>query len=230
MKRYLIALVLEIGFGYVNAQNVTLVDYDVNPGQYIKEIKLPSAPTKGNYYLDNNWIIGDFTMKGSINLKGQLLRYDLKHNNLEIKLSTEVKVCPLDRLENFTLFAANGDSLNYMNINSIPSYYKISDRGIVEVLYKGSKSILYLFNVLDIKKANYVPTVDMGSKSDKLIKRETYYLQTSGKLYKLEDSLEKNENIFGKDYSKIKEYSKSNKLKIKHRSDLIKILGYYESL
>ncbi len=231
MKKYLILAFCVIA-NDVCSQNTSPVDFErsTNPGHVINEIKLPLAKTTGSIYLIEDWQLGNFTIKGVPAYKGFFLRFDLKDQNLEIKVDNKVKVCVLSRLENFSLENKDLDSSSYfVNINTIPNHYAINTKGVVQVLYE-EKIVLYKYFYLETKKATYVPTVALGNRNEQIIKKSSYYVQSSGKVYKISASLKKNKELFINQYIKVENFIKENKLKLKSESDLIKIVKYYNLL
>ncbi len=231
MKKYLVIAVCTM-WGSVCSQHINSADFgnSANPSNVIREINLPPAPTVGNVYLNDGWHRGDFIMKGARSFKGQLLRYDLKHQNLEIKFDNGIKICALSKLESFNFVNSDIDSsFFFVNINTIPNNYVINTKGIAEVLYK-EKVTLYKYYFLEHREPTYVPTVALGSKSAKILKKNTFYLQTPEKLYKLSFSFKKNKTAFGKYYFQVEKNAKENGLKLKKQLNMIAIVKYYNSL
>ena len=214
------------------AQNYKVSDYDqsANPGQVIKEIKLPPAKTTGNVYLDDDWHLGNFTMKGAPTYKGFLLRYDLQHQNLEIRIDNEIKVCVLSMLNDFDFMdKSTNQNSHFVNIDEIENSYVISHKGVVKVLL--DKNIkLYQHFYLEKKEANYAPTMDIGNKDHKIIKKSSYYVLVNNYLQKVSNSLHKNEIVFGNYSNEVEQFAKANKLKLKNEQHMVAIMDFYNSL
>ena len=209
---------------------VSVIDTSVDPAGVIQELKLPPAPTTGNIYIFDDWYAGNIVLDGNIEIKGQLLRYDLKHKTLEIKLAEGVKVCPLDLLASFNWFDKNlNDSTYFVNISHVPDQTEFYDRGVLQILYE-NKATLYKQYHLEFQESTYVPALDMGRRSNKIIKKSTLILQNSGKMYPLAYKLKKNKTVFGEAFEEVEKYAKDNKLKVKNEDDLIGIVKHYNLL
>jgi len=217
---------------FLFAQNYKVSDYDpsANPGQVIKEIKLPPPKTEGNVYLDDDWHLGSFKMKGAPLYEGFLLRYDLQHQNLEIRVKEEIKVCVLSMLDEFYFIDKSTNQYqHFLNIKAINDAYIIGHKGVVEILID-DKAPLYKQFYLVTQKANYSPTTDTGSKDNKIIKKSSYYLASNGQLVKFYQSLKKNKKALGNEYELLETYEKEHKLKLKNEKDMISLVTYYNLL
>jgi len=231
MKQYLF-LAACITWSSVYSQNDRLGEFKIssNPGVVITEAKLPPAPTIGNVYIDDEWHLGDFTMKGFKKIEGQLLRYDLKHQNLEIKIGNEIKVCPVSQLEDFVWVNKDPNSSSYfININYVPNKSIIDTKGVVQIIFD-KKVVLYVHNYLEFQEPTYVVALDMGRRGIKILKKRNYFLQNSGKIDMISSSMKKNKFVFGKEYENVEKFVKENKFKLKVELDLIEVVSYYNTL
>lgn len=207
---------------------VSIVDTSVDPAGYLEQFDLPPVPTEGNVYLEDNWQSGNITLKGGYRLNDLQIRYDLFHNSLEFMDEGNRKVCPLYLIEKFNI-AQNNEVSVYVNIKETPLVKLINHKGIVKVIYT-KKISLFSYTYLKILEPTYAPEFDMGRKSDKIVKKKTYYLINENKPYKLYTSINKNEVPFGNHFIEIKSYIKKNNLKLKQEKDLIEIVDYYNQL
>lgn len=229
--KYLFALPLLFSMHLLTAQNqVAVYDPDVNPGQLIREVKLPPPKTEGNVYLDDNWHFGNFAMKGTALYNGFLLRYDLRHQNLEIKIDDEIRICVVSMLDEFYFIdKSTNQNSHFISLDKIENSFVIGHKGIIKIL-ADNKVKLYKNYFLETQKANYSPALDMGNKDNKIIKKSSYYLAVDNTIVKLSTSLKKNKAAFGTYFSKIETYSKKNKLRLKNEQDMIALVNYYNTL
>ena len=213
-----------------NNNLVEVLDPSVNPAGIIDELKLPPAPTTGNVYLNDDWQQGNIVLEGSRKINGQLLRYDLKHKHLEIKLGEEIKVCPLSLLKSFSWYNRElNDSAYFVNIKQVPNQLEFYDRCILEILYE-EKANLYKQYYLEVQESTYVPAVDMGRRSDKIVKKSSLLLQSQGKFYPLSKSMKNNKKAFGEEFDEVEKFAKENRLKLKNEADVLGIVGHYNLL
>lgn len=210
--------------------DVALVDPSVNPDGVLNEVLLPPPPTEGNVYLNDNWLPGNLVIIGSKKIKNQHFRYDIKHKNLEVRTANEIKVCPLSLLESFSWFDRElNDSSYFVNINHIPNQAEFYKNGILQVLYE-EKASLYRMYYLEVQGSTYVPAFDMGRRTNKILKKSSPLLLTSGKFYTLSNTMKNNKTAFGSEYAEISEFAKKNKLKVKNEDDLLGIVKQYNVL
>ena len=231
MKKIL-TLVLSVIWISALAQvtDVSIVDLTVNPDGVLEEVLLPPPPTEGNVYLNEDWLPGNLVIRGSREIKNQNLRYDLKHKNLEIRTADEIKVCPLSLLESFSWFEREiNDSSYFVNINHIPNQSEFYNNGILQVLYE-EKASLYRLYYLEVQGSTYVPAFNMGRRTNKILKKSSSVLLSSGKFYTLSNTMKKNKLAFGSEYAEISEFAKKNKLKVKNEADLLGIVKQYNVL
>lgn len=229
-KIYTIAVLLTASSWSV-AQTINelyIIDGSVNPGGVIDEFKLPPPSTTGSYYLYDNWNSGEVTVRSRYTLKNFPLRYDVEHHQLEINVDSEIKVCSTSIINSFTWVNENGDSSTFVPCR----YYapEVGGHGVFEVLYKnGDTQLLSLTEIIQ-KDATYVAALDVGSRNNQLIKKETFYLAKDHKIQKIESSRKKNQALLGNRYDQVVEYVKKEKLRFNNREDLIQILTYYIDL
>lgn len=207
---------------------VSIIDTSVDPAGYLEQFDLPPVPTEGNVYLEDNWLPGNITLKGGYKLNMLQLRYDLFHNSLEFMHEGNRKVCPLYLIERFDVTEV-GVTNKYVNIAETPLDSIDQLKGIAKVVYSGNVS-LYGYTYLKILEPTYAPEFDMGRRSDKIVKKNTYYLVNDNKPYELYTTISKNESAFGSHFNEVKTFSKKKKLKLKQEEDLIKVIDYYNQL
>ncbi|RLD21860.1 MAG: hypothetical protein DRI71_08310 [Bacteroidetes bacterium] len=231
MKKLLTLVLFVINISAIaQVSDVSVLDPFVNPDAVLDELLLPPPPTEGNVYLNDEWLSGSLVIYGSKVINNQLLRYDIKHKHLEIKTPEEIKVCPLSLLESFSWFDKElKDSAYFVNINHIPNQTEFYDNGILEVLYE-EKASLYRLYYLEVQESTYVPSLDMGRRSNKILKKSDCLLLTSGKFYTLSKTMKNNKKAFGNEFVEVSEFTKKNKLKMKNETDLVGIVRHYNTL
>jgi hypothetical protein len=118
----------------------------------------------------------------------------------------------------------------YLNADIYKDEEGKSVSGFLEIAVEDTKAKLLVKEDLKLKKANYVATVDMGSREDKLVKEESYYMAKNGILYKFTAKKDKNLSLFGDMKEEMKKYIDARKLKFNNRLDLMDIVKHYNSL
>ena len=210
--------------------SVSILD-ETNPGLVLKEFKPASTGTQGTIYVDEEWNMGSFVLKSKKRLSNYPLRLDIQNKLLEIKYNNEIKVCGPNQLESFEwVEPKTQQQVKYINADKYKDVEGTPIIGFLEIVIDNNHSKLLAKEYLKLKKANYVATVDMGSREDKIIKEESYFMSKNNTLYRFSSKKDKNLSLFGEDKDKMKQYVEDNKLKFNNRVDLIKIITHYNSL
>lgn len=150
------------------------MDIQTNSGGFVTQLPPAPAVIKGSYYLTDEWKRGTIYLK-DMSLKDYYFKYDIQHNQFEIKVDNQVKVLSGQRVEKFE----QDDNLNaasdiYVNsrsytLDGAPVY------GFLKVIEDGAWDLLTKTEV-KLVKGGYVAALDAGSPDGQLSKSEKYYL------------------------------------------------------
>ncbi|MEJ8758207.1 hypothetical protein WG947_14430 [Pontibacter sp. H259] len=205
---------------YFHNQQFSIVRYD-----NISELSDRVAKATGSVYLNDDWVAGTlYTSSGHV-LPNAQLKYDIKHDMMEINTPDGVKVLQGKYIKQFELQEPAQKALyvsgseNDVAAGSHTAFYKVL--ASAKDLKLLSRTELYL------QQSNYSPQFDVGSKTDKLVKKEKLYLASGNNLAKLEKG---SYTTFGDKADKVKAYAKSKKLKLNKKEDALNIMAYYNSL
>ncbi len=222
MKKLLLVLVLLPIFS--EAQNVEAgLDRTAYFNRYlIKELPFPPSEQQGSFYLNENWIVGKIVLKNDEIIDSFPIRYDLKHNYLEIDVDGSIKVCALALIKNFSY----SGSTVYYNTYSVNKNSQMPD-GICQVLIDG-KLQLVNYQYLSVIEPTYNQALDVGERNEKLIKKTQLYVIVRNELFEVKGNLKGNRHIFLDQMPKVKAYMKDNKLKFNSIEEIKKIFEFYE--
>lgn len=205
---------------YFQNQQFTIVSYD-----NIRDISSRIANAEGTVYLNDDWVTGTiYTSSGHV-LQDAPLKYDIKNDVMEINTPDGIKTLMGKYIKQFELQEPAQKAMYVSGSNNDvaaglhTAFYKVlASARDVKLL---SRTELYL------QKSNYSPQFDVGSKTDKLVKKENLYLAKGNDLTKLEKD---NFIVFGDKADQVKVYAKAKKLKLHKKEDAINILEFYSSL
>ncbi|MBL6448000.1 hypothetical protein JMN32_16910 [Fulvivirga sp. 29W222] len=234
MRTFLMAMLFTLVYTIASSQStnqeISILDRNVNPGQIINELPLPPPGVEGSFYLNESWLIGDFTITNSDKLyKNFPLRYDLKNHILEIENDNKTKVCTLPVLKTFSYRNQNNVVESYINTSLIDDANKILPKSIAQIFYE-DKLLLIGVPYIEVKDPTYVAAIDMGNRNKTILKKVDYYVVINKKAHKITgSSFKKNQEIFGNKGNDIESFTKENKLKFNREMDLVKIFDYYNS-
>ena len=223
-------LLLNTAFGQKTYNNQKdLIDPAVNPGNILDEMRLPPARTLGTYFYNEAWKAGTVYMINDVVIKGHEIRFDVQKNHLEIRDKHQVRVCAFYKIDRFNILNSLSDTLEFISANKFNFEDGIPIIGFFEVLAKGDV-LLYSRSKIKVIESNYVPTVDMGRRDNKIVIREDYFAMKDGIIYEIENSKNKNKYLFDQHFETVKRYAKDNHLKFSKREDLVKIFVFYNGL
>lgn len=224
----LFIIFVEQAYGQAENNTIAVIDLSVDPAGYIVEKNLPPPPVEGNIYLDEEWKYGNITVISGDRLDGLQLRYDIQHKNLEfIYKGDEPKVCPLYLLDSYEI-RDKKKKTSYKNIANT-SLKKLNITGVAQILFSGD-IMLYSHISLTIQDPTYKVEFNMGRRTNRIIKKNNFYLDNGSKAYKISGALKKNKEVFGERYSEIEAFAKKYKLNVKNESDLIQLIKQYDKL
>lgn len=219
-----------MGWTQATPEEFIILDPYTNPSQVIDEIKLPPPTLEGTYYIEDQWKKGNVFFKSKFILKDFLLKYDLEHHLLEIKTHDDIKVATANQLKSFEW--KNDKAVDYTRFENCTNFsYKdgTPEIGFFEIMVEDSIRLLAK-PAFEIVKSNYVPTLAMGRKNDKVVKKETFFIESDNIIYPVSSSKNKNYLLFKSKSKDIENFVKENNLSFKNGDDLIKIVKYYNTI
>lgn len=225
----LISLFQGIGFAQTR-QPAGKLDINTAPLGIVKQIKeLQPISTSGSFYINDDWRQCHVRLKNGESGSVSSCKYNLETSHLEIKIDNETKALDLRYIEEFFLVKDRTDTLVFKNAYNNYSIEEIPVVGIIEVLVEGENTLVSK-PILKIQKANYIPALDTGEKSDKYIKQEQLFLVRGSKLYPIKSKKGDWLNELGNHKNDIEEFAKRSKLGFRKKEDLIKIIRYSNEL
>jgi len=189
---------------------------------------LPSGEIP-DLYIYSPWSMGSFTSMAGEKAEGYHLRYELLNEWLEINVGGEVKILPLEELQEFTWILSGSQSWeHYINGRS----YYLNERrakGLFRVLFRGKVQLLEKIEI-EVIKAYYIPQLDAGNREDTYIRSRRYYLEDSGELFLLPKKRKEVARIFSPYSSKVNIFIKREKLNLRSPRDLIRVVTFFDRL
>jgi hypothetical protein len=191
---------------------------------------IPPAPgrTLGDYYLDPKWNTGSVFLKDSERkIEGLPLKYDIKTQTIEILANKAVKVLDARKVKGMVWY----DSLTQLG-SFFANAGEFTEEGVplaglIEVMSDGAIPLL-CYTTVWIKKADYVPALDVGSRDDKIMKRKTYYYSIDRQLTKI-SSKKKLLPVFGDKADAVDAFIKTNDLSVNKPFDLKLIFDFFNT-
>lgn len=201
------------------------VSYMGNGGLRIHNIQNKKSIVKGEYYYNKYWYLGTIELFSGVLIKDYPLKYDMKMNQIDIKVDGEVKALSVWKVKEIRWVNTLGVSEIFRN--SI--IYDKDSQGLFLIIYDGKVPLLKK-TFLKLQEANYNPALDVGDKTDQYTKVSTYYTTSNSKLKKIKNNKKHVLKLFKDKKEQIKKYASDNNLSYKKDYDLAKIFEYYNSL
>lgn len=200
-------------------------------GEILYGIPLPPSTVKGDFFLNSNWKMTTVLLYDQEKLlEGFPARYDINTNELELKAKNGIRVLKGDKIKSFIwvdslskkpTYFLNAKDYNKDNVPLVGFFQVISD-GHMPLFKKTS---------ITIKKASYKVQFDVGSRENKILKKNDYYIiQDNHEIVELPHSKKKLLLFFGDQAPAVKEHIHTNSLDLNKEHHLKAIFDYYNSL
>lgn len=229
MPTYIGELTTNVGTGYGEYRTI---------GTDALEVSQPA--TIGTVFMTEYWATGKLYIIQERMLEANEFKYDIEHNQFLLKTTDVAEPTPnqlrvifshtVDAFEledpvfgkRFFVNAANAG----LTANGQPA------TGFLEVLTNGDKLNLYRKVDTELLRASYNVALNMGNKTDRIIKKETYYVKYNDAKTLLPTGKNRKQNraLFTDHQSAVDEYMKTNQLNFKSAADLAQLINYYNSL
>ncbi|GEM_PF-1125118 len=156
---------------------LSVIDNSVNPGLVIEEFKTKQRQSASNeFYLNESWQSGRISLKNGLKIESYPLKFDVFNQQVEIKVDDKVKVCPSHLINDFAMLnLEDNDSIKFVNTLNFEFQDNVPLTGFFQLIYENNYSLIAYYQVL-IQQPNYVEALDIGSKQEKKVKREEYFI------------------------------------------------------
>jgi len=197
-----------------------------NVNNVVYGLPAPPGEVKGDVYLDEQWNIGNVMLETGVVLERYNLRYDLKSQMLEIQTSMAVKLLDCKMLKTVvwkdavaTRFFVNASGYK---LDGVPLV------GILEVLSDGKKPLMRRSTV-HVKRPDYVPALDVGSRDATIYKKTDLFWTVDGNLTEVKGKKAILAALSDKS-AEVEAYIDKNKLGTKKDEEIARIFDFYNSL
>lgn len=172
----------------------------------------------GSFYLDDDWAKTDiYLMNDSIVLHDITTRIDLSNNVLEIKTKEDTLVLPTYRIKR--IFLKETEQV-FVTENIVKS----PTNGFYQVIVDDKYSLLCQPKI-KVNRSDFNIITNSGSRDDKIIQQEYYYLFVNDNLIKLEKRKGKFKKQF-KNNKEIELFCSQKKVKPKKKEFLIELVKF----
>lgn len=195
---------------------------------FIKQITANPLQKAGKYFLNEDYVVTDFYTRDHKYQKNIPSRYDIYLHHFEVVINNANFRIPEREIERFNFYDVNLFRQRYF-VN-IDSYKHDTDyRGFLEVIENDSAN-LFKLKAVSYYKGTASPSVITGGGDEKIKVFEHFFFNKGERLYKIKGGKKRVSKKFAPFERKVLSYIKTNKLKLKKRNDLVKLIRYYNTL
>ena len=197
-------------------------------------IKGPAGKVIGDPYIDTLWQAGNVKFYGRLNAKtdslaGVPVRIDLLANEVEIKAgANDIRATKAATVRYVDMNNYRGTSSRFINVRE---YRGDADElsGFFEEVVTGKFDLLR-HPTIYIRRANYNPAMNVGTKDDELMKKTDWYIAYRKRAVKFSPSRKALLELMPDHKEQMEMYLKSKRPDLKDRADLMALVLYYNSL
>ncbi len=191
----------------------------------------PPGETIGDTYLEAAFNLGNVILNDKERmLENFRIRYDIHRDEMEFKTPNGVRVLPGAKIKSFVMLdSITGTRRYFMRGNVLSTSRDLLYDGFFEILNEGAVPVLKRSTIF-IKKADYRPELDVGTRDTRILKKHEYFLLIDKTIREVPGQKKKVFDIFGSYEQAIEAFAKQNGLNPSKESDLIRIVDHYNSL
>ena len=199
-------------------------------GEMLFGIPLTEGKVIGDTYLDTKWKTGSIMLYDKEKLIDRYpIGYDIYTNELDIKAGQQVKVIAGNKIKSFSwIDSSYTEPVYFINACDFKNEEGTQFRGFFQVLVDGPLPLLCKTDIV-VRKADYNVQMNVGSKDDKILKKEKYYYLKDGKALEVPGSKKKMLALFGEHAITIEKYIKENRSSSKE-DELLLAFDQYRKL
>lgn len=223
MERYLLMLLL-IGINqpiFGQSNGVATTD-DITHPVTIRTFDLEERIVIHQHFYNTEWkeakIFKDDASKGFL----AMIKYDILNQRINFLFQSVAMLSSSRKISSFTFLQSKQKF-----IGLIPPNWNVG-KVFFESILEGKYGLL-LYHEGVKQKPDYHPVLNTGSKSEKIIEKQTYYLLENEKVFKI-PSRKKAATKFFKDYLKDVGYLKEHKVNFKKQADLIQLFHFMNEM
>ena len=243
MKQILPAILIFGGLLPVHAQNSSVIPPNVRatntledlsrltPNEMLYGIPLPPKQLLGDAYLNPHWQSANILLfTRETLLEGYPVRYDLLKDELEVKAKDGIKVLEGKRVKTFVwMDSVTRQPEYFINASQYTNSENSKMTGFFEVLVDGKFPLLSR-PTATIREADYNVQFNVGSRDDKIIKKETLYYTKNNIVYELPKARKKFVAVFPDERDNVEAFIRTNYLDVSDKGHVKRIFMHYNSL
>lgn len=222
VKSAILTVVLIFGVHFYSSSQRVILDL-LPPGYYKVDSSSPEKGLNGSPWLSDSWTPGTIQLKNGKTIEGYTYRYNVYRNKL------------LFLYENTEYEISSPDSINLINLAGKDFVYQDSDplhqgeKRFLEIAIDG-KAKLYINYYPEILLPNYNKALNSGTANETITIKQSFLIKVGTTLTVLDKKCKLFPVIFSDKKSEISAFINKENISCKERSDVEKVVKYYNSL
>jgi hypothetical protein len=151
-----------------------------------------------------------------------------RNDEFEFLTDKQIKVLPGSKVKNITWMDSATEIKRFLVNAKEYTTEGVPLTGFFEVLVDGTTS-LFKKICLEIKKPDFSPALNVGSKDTRIIKRDQYYFNSGKEIYRIKSKKDL-EPLFANKTEQMNTFIKEEKIKFTKEYDLMRLFVYYATL
>lgn len=194
-------------------------------------IPMEPGTITGTAYLEADWKRTTFLLYDAEKMiEGFHARYEIDHDQFEIRTSAGVKVLNGKNVKSFVwIDSLTGAPHYFVNGKDFPGEESVSLAGFFEVLSEGACTLLSKTEVA-VRNPSYNEKFDMGRRDTRIVRKTSYYYFGNGLVRELPSGRKKLLPVFGGQAPAVGDFIKVNDLSTDEAGHLKAIFDHYNKL
>ena len=219
MEKYLL-IVLFISFSqetFSQARAIVTADELTHPVT-LRTFDLEQRTLIHQHFYNPGWLDAKIFKEESAKGFPAMIKFDILNQQVNFLFQNLAMVASSRKINSFTFTKSKKKFIGLVPKNW--NRRKVFFESIVE-----GKYTLLLYHEAIKQKADYHPVLNTGSKDEKIVEKQTYYLLQEGKVFKIPSKKKAAIKLF-EEYINVADYVKTHKVNFKQEEDLIKLFGF----
>lgn len=218
---------IDFGDGHSGVYLIDFGELSMRTGQTTRDWLNPKLnnETLGSQFLDDFFSKGKLILKSDTMVEGVEMRYNIYAKHIQIKLPKDTLI--LIHPEKVRTLTFNGRTFIYDDFVNGES----TGKDYFEILSDGNCRLLLYREIKLLKKNPPLTPMSPGTDFDRLDLLESFYLQRKGAPATFVKSNRKSILAFLSDHRvDLERFLEKEKIRFDQQADLVKLIGYYNSL
>ena len=182
-----------------------------------------------NYYLNSDWELADIYFRSGLLVKEFPTRYDIQYNLLEVRIDDQIKVLALGKILKYEVVNfQSGETEVYSSCRVYRNENGTPLSGLCRVQERGKYALITNY-YYSLKDPDYIKSLDVGNKEEKMFIMHDSYICINKYAYSLTAKKKTIISYFGEESDRVKDYVDKEKLNPKKKEDLLMLIEYLDS-